>query len=222
MKLISISKKAIIRTLLVSLYLSILIPSLNAQKYNLFKEFKNISRPEKWWVIFHPFIAKKTLYLTKESLWSADSLKKTDILDGNISGGQVDAFKHSYWMALLTQSFKWRKAWKLGKAHEKGNYITFKKGIKRGKENLPDKISSEMDLWNNLKGIEIGLDNKNSSRTQLQEIIIDSIQSGNMKKLKKDSSGKFLDCEGNVIPNDSLKGKWINNKCLVPSDFHPI
>ncbi len=76
-----------------------------------------------------------------------------------------------------------------------------------------------MDLWNNLKGIEIGLDNKNSSRTQLQEIIIDSIEAGNMKKLKKDPSGKFLNCEGNVIPNDSLKGKWINNKCLVPSDY---
>jgi len=220
MKLISISKKAIIRILLVSLHISILIPSLDAQKYNLFKEFKNISRPEKWWIIFHPFIVKKTFYLMKETLWSADSIKKTDILDGDICGGQVDAFKHSYWMALLTQSFKWRKAWKLGKAHEKGNYITFKKGIKRGKENLPDKISSEMDLWNNRKGIEIGLDNKNSSRTQLQEIIIDSIQAGKMKIIKMNSSGKFMDKNNNIIQPNSLKGRWENNKCLVPSDYH--
>lgn len=33
-----------------------------------------------------------------------------------------------------------------------------------------------------------------------------------------DEKGIFLDCDGNIIPNEHLKGKWENNKCLVGSD----
>ena len=47
------------------------------------------------------------------------------------------------------------KAYRLGKAHEKGNYLDYKKHrLEEG--SIPDKISSDMDLCNNLKGIEIG------------------------------------------------------------------
>lgn len=182
-------------------------------------EFKKVSRPEKWWAIFHPFIARKTFLLTKEAKAIADSVRKTDVLDGDISGGQVDAFKHSNWMATLAQNIKWRKAWKLGKAHEKGNYLTYKKGVKKGKENLPDKVNSEMDFWNNRMGIAIGLSNKELGRIDLQEVILDSIAAGCMKILKKNSYGDFLDVNSNIITADSLSGKWENNKCLVPSNY---
>ncbi len=177
-----------------------------------------ISCPEKWWVIFHPFIAKKTYQITRYVRSVADSVKKTNILDGDINGGQVDAFKHSYWMATLSQNIKWKKALKLGKAHEKGNYKSHKKGIRKGIKETHDKISSEMDMWNNHRGIKIGGKYEESSRIVIKQIVIDSIQAGVMRIIKKNSSGKYLDCEGNIIPPDSLNGKWENNKCLVPSD----
>ena len=108
-----------------------------------------ISCPEKRWAVFHPFIAKKSYNLTKETLQVTDSVKNSKILDGDINGGQVDAFKHAYWMALLSQNIKYKKALKLGKAHEKGNYKSFKKSLRKGFQTSQDQRSSEMDLWNN-------------------------------------------------------------------------
>ena len=182
-------------------------------------KMEKISCPEKWWAIFHPFIAKKAYKLTREALKSADSLQRTEVLDGDISGGQVDAFKHSYWMALLAQQFRWQKVWKLGRAHEKGNYRSFKKAIKHGNESSHDKISSDMDLWNNREGIKIGLSNQHALNVHLQSIIIDSIQEGTMRIIKKNGQGDFLDRKGNIIPENDLTGKWENSKCLVPSDY---
>jgi hypothetical protein len=39
-----------------------------------------------------------------------------------------------------------------------------------------------------------------------------------MKIIKKDSKGNFLTCDGVLISEKSLKGKWVNNKCLVASN----
>jgi len=183
------------------------------------RKFQKISRPEKCWAISHPFIAKKTFLLTKKVKATTDSIGKLNILDGENYEGQLDSFRHSYWMAKLTQNIKWRKAWKLGKAHERGNYLTFKKGVKKGKENLPDKVSSEMDFWNNRVGIEIGLNNKELCSIDLQKIILDSVGAGSMKIIKKNSVGDFLNENDNIIHPDSLLGKWENSKCLVPSNY---
>jgi len=43
------------------LELVVFTQNCNAQK------FKNLSCPEKWWVIFHPFVAKKAQRITKEA-----------------------------------------------------------------------------------------------------------------------------------------------------------
>ena len=192
---------------------------VQAQNIDRKKLRKQVSRPEKCWAVCHPFIVKKTIRLSKESLTVTDSIKNSGALDGDISGGRVDAFKHSYWMALLVQNIRWRAAWKLGKAHEKGNYLSYKKALKTGKSNSHDKVSSDMDMWNNRVGISIGRNNRYTDIKLLQQIIIDSIQTGKMKIIKKNPTAKFLDCEDNIIPNDSLQGKWVNKKCLVPSDY---
>ena len=64
------------------------------------------------------------------------------------NGGKLDAFKHSYWMARLTQGIGKRAAFRLGKAHEKGNYQTYQR--RRLEDGLlPDKPSTDMDLYNN-------------------------------------------------------------------------
>lgn len=179
---------------------------------------KKASGPEKWWAVCHLFVARKALKITNESLHKTDSLKNAGILGNDLNGGQLDAFKHAFWMASLAQEIKWRKAYKLGKAHEKGNYLSYKKGVKQGKSNLPDKRSSDMDLRNNDIGIKIGNDNKDLSRENLLQLILDSILASEMQILNKDKEGNFLDCDNQIIPQDSLSGTWENDKCLVPSN----
>lgn len=188
--------------------------STNAQN----RQTGKVSCPEKRWALFHPFIARQSYSLTKDALHIADSIQNTRSLDGDIHGGQVDAFKHAYWMALLSQHINYRRALKLGKAHEKGNYKSFKKSKRKGIQTSHDKVSSKMDLWNNQKGLEIGLALKDQGFKVIQLAIIDSIRSGVMKIIYKNASGQFLDCEGNVIPKENLIGNWENEKCLVPSD----
>ena len=179
---------------------------------------KRTGRPEKWWAVCHPFIVKKAARLTLETAKTLDSLKNAGTLDNDLTGGQLDAFKHSYWMALLSQNIKWKKAKKLGKAHEKSNYLSYKKALKKGRKNSHDKVASDMDLWNNEKGIEIGRANKDADRLTIQQIVIDSIKSGAMRIILKNKEGKYIDCQHNEIPPDSLEGRWENAKCLVPSN----
>ncbi len=157
-----------------------------------------ISRPEKCWAMTHPFIVKKTYGLTMEALQVSDSIHNSGVLEGSMSGGQPDAFKHAYWMALLSQNISTRKAYKLGKAHEKGNFITYRKANRKGLSDPHNNLASEMDMWNNKKGAEIGSNNKDIPTYQLQQIVIDSILSGAMR----------------IIINDSLK----SGDVIVPSD----
>ena len=192
--------------------------SLSGQENHNKEQQVKISCPEKRWAVLHPFISKKTYILTIEVLQTADSLKVAETMDKDINGGQVDAFKHAYWMAVLVQHIKWRKAIKLGKAHEKGNYRSYKKYRRKGMYSTHDKIASEMDLHNNQIGVEIGLDLKNKELLSIQQAVIDSIQAGKMKIIKKNAAGQYLDCEGNVIPEETLIGEWENNKCLIPSN----
>ena len=117
--------------------------------------YGKLSSAEKTWVVFHGFKAKKAYDISLEAERVTDSIKKKRIIGTDISGGKLDAFKHSYWMARLTQEIGHKRAKRLGTAHEKGNYKAFKKG-KEEDGDVPDKISSDMDFFNNEVGIEIG------------------------------------------------------------------
>ncbi|MDF1675771.1 MAG: hypothetical protein P1U44_08625 [Vicingaceae bacterium] len=173
---------------------------------------KEVSCPEKWWAVKHPFALKKAKKVTIETKKIVNQLKKDAILKGN--GGQIDAFRHAYWMARLTQEIGHRRAKRLGKAHEKGNYKAFKKG-KYEDGAIPDKISSDMDFFNNEVGIEIG---KNTPVETTKEAVINAVLNGECKVIKMNKQGNFLTCEGEIIPKETLIGKWENNKCLVSSD----
>ncbi|MEE9406504.1 MAG: hypothetical protein V3V28_00375 [Polaribacter sp.] len=181
-----------------------------------FKFFFKLSRPIKTWVIFHPFKAKKSLRISLETNKVADSVAKTNLLDKDAAGGQVDAFRHAYWMARLRQEMGKSAARSLGKAHEKENYLTYKK---RKLEDgvVPDEISSEMDLFNNDQGLKLTRKRSKTSRNSLVYRIVNAIKSGKMKIIKKDKKGNFLTCNGKTISAEELKGKWKNNKCLVVS-----
>ncbi len=180
--------------------------------------FFKLSTPEKYWVIFHPFKANRAFNISNDAIKTTDSIYNVDVLDNDKNGGQTDAFKHSYWIASLTQEIGEKAALKLGVAHEKGNFRAFKKG-KLEDGNNPDQPSSEMDLYNNEIGSKIALKNPDLSKMLLIETLITKIKAGKMKVLKKDDSGNFLTCEGSVIHADFLVGKWENDKCLIPSNL---
>jgi len=182
-----------------------------------YKQFKKLSTPKKWWVVFHPFKAKKTLRISKEVIKVADSISKTSILDGDKSGGQVDAFRHAFWMARLHIKIGKSAARSLGKAHEKENYQYFKDN-KLEDGIIPDKASMDMDLYNNEIGLSLVKKGDNISRKSLVIRIIKAIKKGKMRIIKKNNKRQFLTCDGNIISRASLKGKWLNNKCLIPSN----
>ena len=202
------------KRLLVLLFFTVSI-SVNAQ--SKFKSFFDLSCPKKVWVLLHPFKAVKSLEISKEANRVTDSIKKTNLLDGDASGGQVDAFRHTYWMARLHQEIGKRAAFSLGKFHEKENYLTYKK---RKLENgvVPDKISSEMDLHNKNEGLKLISKGNKVSEKGLIYRVVNAIQSGKFTIIKKDKKGNFLTCDGRVVSKEELKGKWENNKCLVASN----
>jgi len=182
------------------------------------QSFAKVSKPEKTWAIFHPFKTKKAFLISKEAILITDSIAKEDVIGNDINGGQLDAFKHSFWMARSTQLIGKNAALSLGKAHEKGNYKSYKK--QQLEDGLyPDKPSSDMDLFNNSVGIRIGQLHKKTSKKFIIEQLLNQIQQGKMRILKKDSLGNFLDCSSNILPLDSLKGKWNTKKCLVKSNW---
>ena len=181
------------------------------------KDFFKLSGPIKTWVVFHSFKAKKAFKISLETNKVSDSIRKTNLLDGDAAGGQVDAFRHAYWMARLRQELGKSTARSLGKAHEKDNYKTYKK---RKLEDgvVQDKISSKMDLHNNDEGLKLIKKRSKISRISLIYKIVNAIKEGKMKIIKKNKKGVFLTCEGEIIPQKELKGKWKNNKCLVASN----
>ena len=184
---------------------------------SLRSSFSKLSKPEKTWVTFHPFKSKKAYTISLEAERVKDSIALLDLIGNDNNGGHLDAFKHSYWMARLAQSIGKRAAYRLGKAHEKGNYQTFKSNsLEDGFK--PDKQSSEMDLFNNQIGLQVGSSFSKAPRSILMRKLIDSLENGKLRILKKDSSGNFLDCQLKKIPLNSLRNKWDTKKCLVPSN----
>ncbi len=144
-------------------------------------KFKALSCPEKCWVILHPFVAKKALEVSENTRVITAQIMKERLLVGDGSGGQVDAFRHAFWMANLTLEIGWRRAKSLGRFHEKGNYRDYKKR-RLEDEVIPDKISSEMDLFNNNVGIEIG---KITPILNLKSVVIIAVKEGKCKSLSK-------------------------------------
>ena len=163
----------------------------------------------------HPFVASKAVRLTRIAIAVSKEVELDPSFDGDAGGGQVDAFRHSFWMALLAQNMRWKKAERLGKAHERDNYRRFKKGISESGE-LPDSVSTAMDLYNNQQGISIGCNNPNLSVEALRDHVKNEVLEGRMKVVLKNREGVPLDCSGRVLLQAELVS-WSNKKCLVSS-----
>lgn len=188
---------------------------------NLFSQssFKKLSPPEKCWAICHPFKAKKAAKVTREVQVVVDSVKRSGIIGSDNNGGNLDAFKHAYWMASVAMVIGRKQALKLGKAHEKGNYRQFKKQELEDAA-MPDSISTVMDLRNNEFGVSAVDKCGKLSQINIQKKIMDGLATGKLTVIKKDEFGNFLTCDGAVISLKEWKGKWGNPKCLVPFVYH--
>lgn len=178
--------------------------------------FKKLSCPEKWWVFLHPFIAKKAYRITTEARAVSKEMENDSLLDHDADGGQVDAFRHSYWMARLTQEMCKHKALSLGKAHEKGNYKDFTKH-RQGEEVFSDSAASAMDLFNNDIGASTGEENKSLPEAELIKLIRRKILSGEMRIILKDKEGHSLTCDGKILGLEKFQGIWNIPRCVVSS-----
>lgn len=181
------------------------------------KKFFGLSAPEKMWVYAHPFIAVKTLKLSEHAAEITKEQETSPDLDGYSNGGQVDAFRHCFWMASLCREIKTKKAIKLGIAHEEGNEKDFEK---RQHEDgaLPDMMAITMDLWNNEVGAVLNRENPGVSEEVLIFHVKAAVTSGRCRIIKRDRSGNFLNKEGNIVKHQDWHGKWVNSRCLVSSD----
>tara|TARA_R110002124_G_scaffold231341_2_gene396638 strand:- start:7979 stop:8602 length:624 start_codon:yes stop_codon:yes gene_type:complete len=182
------------------------------------QQFKKLLCPEKTWVIFHVFKAKKAFKISEEAQRVTDSVAKTPLLDGDKNGGQVDAFRHAYWMARLHQEIGKNAAKSLGKAHERTNYQQYKNSSLEDGE-APDKISSEMDLYNNNIGLSFTQKGVSHPKDGLIYTIVNAIVAGKLKVIKKDQNRNYVTCNETIISKKALKGKWENNKCLTDSNY---
>lgn len=181
-----------------------------------FQSFLKLSTAEKKWAIGHLFIAKKAWVITERCRFVTDSLGKLEIPDRDPSGGKLDAFRHTFWMATLSEKIGVRKSLSLGRAHEQGNYRDFKRNrFEEG--DIPDKTASDMDLFNNKIGVGIGMALKGTNEKIVIDSILRAMTKGSMRVILKDTLGRSCDSAFQPIPENTFKGKWITPRLLVPS-----
>ena len=200
------------------LFFYVVLFSFLGHSQSNWQRFKKLSCAEKTWTVIHVFRAKKAYLIAKEAQQVADSIAKTPLLDGDKSGGQVDAFRHAYWMARLHQEIGKRAAKSLGKAHEKANYQQYKNSSLEDGE-APDKVSSDMDLYNNNIGLHFTQKGVPHPKDGLIYTIVNAILAGKLKVIKKDYKKEYLTCDDKLLSKKELKGKWKNEKCLMESNY---
>lgn len=174
--------------------------------------------PEKKWAFFHPLAAIKVkhiaskcqpLYLTCLSRLRPDTF---------LTGGAPDALRHGFFMAAFAQSIRPSALIKLGKAHEKGNYLQWR-STKTEDGNFADSLLCVMDLYNNKKGCSLGEANKKASMKELLEICMRELQTGGFVILKRDKRACRVYCDNQPVDMIVYYGTWNIPGCLVASDY---
>lgn len=167
--------------------------------------------------MFHPFAAIKVKHHLPEALKIYQEVKLSGTLDANESGGKLDAFRHVFSMAYLSQRIKVRKLRKLGIAHEKGNKRDFYKGRQEFGERA-DSLGCVMDLRNNDLGFEIGAQNQSVTKNELKALVIQEIKLGNAWYLKRNTKNEYVSCENVTIILENYSDKWFLPKCLIKTN----
>ncbi|MFN8154007.1 MAG: hypothetical protein U0Y08_06925 [Bacteroidia bacterium] len=183
--------------------------------------FFRLSGPEKTWTLLHPFKAGRAWKISRETRQQVEKFCRHTELDTFNHGGKLDAFRHTFWMARLTQSIGPRAALKLGKAHERGNFRQFKKG--KGEDgNVQDSIACVMDLRNNEAGIALGKKHLPTPTDSIAIMVIDLIRTGNLTIMKRNAVGQLCTCEGLLVTLPAGQRRaWALPYCLVRSNNTP-
>ncbi|MGZ3864719.1 MAG: DUF6973 domain-containing protein [Bacteroidia bacterium] len=181
------------------------------------QSFSSLSKYEKRWAFFHPFASLKIKKHKDEILAVYKEVKEQKLLDMFENGGQLDAFRHVFSMAYLSKFVSVKKLRKFGKAHEKGNYLQYLKDENENGE-LPDSLSSVMDLKNNDVGLLLKNEIKKLSAQEVKQKVIADIKSGKAFIIKRNADGLYVDCNGNIISRSKPYKRWNLPKCLVPSN----
>jgi hypothetical protein len=182
------------------------------------KTFRLLSKYEKRWAVFHPFAALKIKKHQSEMYAVYKEVKMQRLLDTFENGGKLDAFRHCFGMAYFSKFTKVKKLRKLGIAHEKANHWQFLHGKPDEAGEMPDSLSSVMDLRNNEVGFSLRPEIKNLSASEIKLRIIELIQKGQTWIIRRNQQGAYVTCDGEVIPPEKIKGTWNIPKCLIRSD----
>jgi hypothetical protein len=178
----------------------------------LSQSFSNLQKAEKCWVIKHPFAALSAKKIARITLVKVDSIKKVNKLDTFLSGGKLDAFRHIYWMCLLSNKIGANRARSLGKAHEKGNYQQFLK-LQLEDQLRPDSLSCVMDLKNNEIGIGLA-QSKFGSNKAVIDSILEYIQNDKAWLLKRKGE-QLVNCNEEVVDVKHYQTIWFVPYCLI-------
>jgi hypothetical protein len=177
-----------------------------------------LSVPEFFWALGHPVAALKVKQISKKCVRTFLSAEIKPHLDTYSDGGTLDAYRHVYYMAAFAQKINTRKLRRLGLAHEKSNYRQFRKHrLEDGSQ--PDSLASVMDLHNNELGLAIGCNFRHVPSEELKKLVLNAIKEGKAVILKRNQSGKFLDCYDRVIDPAQFYNSWYVPKCIVPSNY---
>jgi hypothetical protein len=200
------------------LFFLFLICVQHAAAQNLLQQYRQLAKAEKRWVRCHLFVAKRAMQCTRLTEQLYEQAKKDSLITGPENGGKPDAFRHALWMALLTQNIGAKKALKLGIAHEKANFEFFLKKKNEYGE-LPDSMGSVMDVLNNQKGADLGLQYSKDSAQSMVKVVLRYLTNGELCMMKTDQSGRFLTCENQPINMENYSGQWNIPKCLVSTTW---
>jgi hypothetical protein len=177
-----------------------------------------LSSYELKWALGHPFAALKIKKITKKCDVAFLSGNIKERLDSLTSGGQLDAFRHVFYMAAYAQKIRVKKVRKLGRAHEKANYRQFINN-KTEEGEQPDSLASVMDLKNNELGFAIGCNNRSMDIAELRHKVVEEIKLGKAVIFKRDLRGNYVDCSNRPLQKKEMIGQWYVPKCLVPSNY---
>lgn len=178
----------------------------------------NLIDPEKAWALKHPFAAFKVKKIKAQCDFIYNSTSLRQQLDTFSNGGNLDAFRHVFFMLAFSQKVKVSALRRLGKAHEKKNRQDFLKS-KMMQLDHPDSLGTIMDLENNELAFKLSSSHFSDSYEQLKEFILVEIKSGHAYIMKRDNKCNYLSCENEVIDLNLYLRRWSIPKCLAPSNY---